>query len=153
MTDLSLLEQRKIEAGVLVPFIRAFEERFGTEEVLELVQGVIEEMAFRRGQEMAKAGPGSPMEKVKSLIPVFRRGGAIELEVIEDSGDAFSFNVTRCRYAEFYREMGVPELGVLLSCARDFALTRGISDRVDLTRKRTIMEGHSHCDFRFRLTK
>ena len=93
------------------------------------------------------------MEKVKSLIPFFSKGSAIELKVIEDSGDAFAFNVTRCRYAEFYREMGVPELGVLLSCARDFALTRGISDRVDLTRTRTIMEGRDHCDFRFRLSK
>lgn len=48
-----------------------------------------------------------------------------------------------------YRDLGVPELGVLLSCNRDHALIEGFSDNVTLTRTQTIMEGAPYCDFRF----
>lgn len=153
MGNLPLLEQRKIEAGVLIPVIRALRSRFGKDDVDEVVQQVIEDLAFSRGSQIAHERPATPIEMVKSLIPGFCEGGAIELEVIKDSAGAYDFNVTRCRYAEFYNQMGVPELGFLLSCNRDFALTRGISDRLELVRRRTIMQGDGHCDFRFRLLK
>jgi len=77
----------------------------------------------------------------------------MELEVLHKSTDAYDFNVTRCRYAEFYHEMGVPDLGFLLSCSRDFALTKGISGKLELSRTKTIMQGDTLCDFRFRVRK
>jgi hypothetical protein len=42
------------------------------------------------------------------------------------------------------------DLGASLSCCRDFALIEGVNPAVTLTRTQTIMEGASHCDFRFR---
>ena len=45
----------------------------------------------------------------------------------EDTDVAFSFNVTRCRYAELYKKLGIRELGFALSCARDFALIKGFT--------------------------
>jgi hypothetical protein len=62
-------------------------------------------------------------------------------------------NTTRCRYAEMYRELGMPKLGFTLSCARDFALVEGFNPRIELRRTQTIMEGADHCDFRFTLQK
>jgi hypothetical protein len=58
--------------------------------------------------------------------------------------------VTRCRYAEFYRELGEAELGLLLVCSADFAMAEGFGPGSELTRKQTIMQGASHCDFRYR---
>ena len=75
----------------------------------------------------------------------------MKLEVQKKSPDTYDFNVTSCKYAEFYKDMGVPDLGFLLSCSRDFALTKGISRKLDLFRTRTIMQGDTHCDFRFRI--
>ena len=60
-----------------------------------------------------------------------------------------SFNVTRCRYAEMYRSLGIAEVGALLSCNRDFSLVEGFNPDIALTRTQTIMQGASHCDFRF----
>ena len=60
-------------------------------------------------------------------------------------------NVTRCRYAEMYEELGLQELGYMLSCARDFAMIDGFNPRINLTRTQTIMEGANHCDFLFEL--
>ena len=48
-------------------------------------------------------------------------------------------------------ELGIPEIGALLSCNRDFSLVEGFNPAVKLTRTQTMMEGASHCDFRFEL--
>ena len=69
--------------------------------------------------------------------------------MLEQSDQRFSFNVTRCRYAELYRGLGIPELGAVLSCNRDFSLIEGFNSQVTLTRTQTIMEGAPFCDFRF----
>jgi hypothetical protein len=61
--------------------------------------------------------------------------------------------VTRCRYAEFYKELGEPELGFLLVCTADFAVADGFGGDVKLTRTQTIMQGAPHCDFRYRRVK
>ena len=153
MAGLSLLEQRKIEARVLIPLIEAFESRLGERETHEVVRKVIEEASHERGREIASQGTGTPIEKFKSLIPIFCEAGALELVVLNHSHDAYDFNVTRCRYAEFYKEMGTSDLGFLLSCTRDFALASGISDKLELIRTRTIMQGAGYCDFRLRLKK
>ena len=60
------------------------------------------------------------------------------------------FNVTRCRYAELYKELGFADLGSQVQCARDHAMVSGFNDEFDLTRGQTIMAGASCCDFRFR---
>jgi hypothetical protein len=57
--------------------------------------------------------------------------------------------VTECRYAQFYKEMGAPALGFLLTCSADFPMTEGFGTDVQLTRTQTIMQGASHCDFRY----
>ena len=62
----------------------------------------------------------------------------------------FDFNVTRCRYAEMYKKMGLGEIGGLLSCNRDGSFCEGYDPRLKMTRTQTIMEGASHCDFRYR---
>jgi hypothetical protein len=62
------------------------------------------------------------------------------------------FNIARCRYADMYRELGMTDLGVVLSCGRDFKLVEGFNPRMRLIRTKTIMEGHDHCDFRITLT-
>ena len=154
---LSLLEQRKVEARVLVPIIQAFEKEFGKERAHAIVRKVVADLARKTGEEFAREGGSGnapdPIGKVKELVPVFSGDEALEIDVVESSGDAYDFNVTRCRFAEFYKEMRVPELGFVLSCNRDFSLSEGVSSDLELKRTQTIMEGASHCDFRFRLRK
>jgi hypothetical protein len=73
------------------------------------------------------------------------------MDVLEQSPERLSFNVTRCRYAEMYRALGLADLGASLSCQRDFALAQGFNPAIELTRTQTIMGGAPFCDFRFRL--
>ena len=66
--------------------------------------------------------------------------------------EAVEFNVTGCRYADFFRQLGEPELGALLLCDMDVHLTELVGGpEVELTRTQTIMKGAQYCDFRYRL--
>ena len=58
--------------------------------------------------------------------------------------------MTRCRYAETYREMGLPEeLATRISCLRDGAFVAGYSDKLRLDRPGTIASGAASCPFTF----
>ena len=86
-----------------------------------------------------------------SAFDMFAAGDALDYEVIKQASNAFEVNVTGCRYAKFYNEIGAPELGFLLTCSADFSMTEGFGTDVQLTRTQTIMQGASHCDFRYAL--
>jgi len=69
--------------------------------------------------------------------------------VLEQTPARFSFDVTRCRYAEMYRALGLQDLGEVLSCSRDFSLVEGFNPGIRLRRTQTVMRGAPHCDFRY----
>jgi hypothetical protein len=83
----------------------------------------------------------------------FAKGDAVDYSVGAQSQDTYEIDVTGCRYAQFYKELGVPELGFLLVCSSDFPFVEGFGLDIKLTRTRTIMQGASHCDFRYRRQK
>jgi hypothetical protein len=151
LNDIGVLKRREIEARMIAPLIEAFGAKFGREPVLELVKGVIIQIAREQGKALANhTGANTLSQFVKSQAD-WKKGDALTIEILRVSGTAYDFDVTRCRYAEMYRALGIPELGAILSCGRDFALGDGFNPDLKLTRTETIMEGAPRCDFRYRL--
>ena len=148
--ELTLLERREIEARIVGPLIRAVIGELGREKALALVRRVIAELARQAGAELARQVGEATLPAFAASLDRWKEGGALEIEVLEQSPQRLSFNVTRCRYAEMYRALGLADLGSSLSCQRDFALVEGFNPEVRLTRTQTIMEGAPFCDFRFR---
>ena len=146
-----LLTRREIEARIIIPLLEAFGEQFGRERVLEIARLTIVRIAQEQGEQLAGRLGGNTLAHFATILDTWNKNDALQIEMLEQSEGQLSFDVTRCRYAEMYRELGVPELGVLLSCNRDFALIEGFNPGVSLTRKQTIMEGAPTCDFRFEL--
>jgi predicted ArsR family transcriptional regulator len=146
--DITLLERRKIQAEVLIPMLQAFQRAMGKEHANEIARQVITEFARKDGARWAQQFGDDPagMEKVSGF---WAAGGSLDIKPIAKSADRLDFNVTRCQFAEFYKELGLPELGFLFHCNRDFAMVEGFSSTLTLKRTQTIMEGASHCDFRF----
>ena len=146
--SLTHLERRKIEAGVLIPMVQAFQRALGNERANEIAREVIIELARQDGARWAQQF-GDDLSAMERVSEVWAGGGSLGIEPIGKSVHRLDFNVTRCQYAEFYKELGLPELGYLFHCNRDFAMVEGFSPSLDLKRTQTIMEGASHCDFRF----
>ena len=147
---LPLLRQREIEAGVIAPLVRAFAAEVGAERAREIAAGVIKQLAREGGCAAAAALGGNGLPELKRAVERWTEGGALELDVTRDDGEAFEFNVVRCRYAEMYRRLGLADLGPVLSCNRDGAMIEGFNPGIAFSRTQTLMEGAAYCDFRYR---
>jgi len=150
---IGVLTRREVEARILSPVIEALAETFGRDPVISVVQNTIIEIAREQGADLSELMGDNSLHHFSETLQFWTRDNALEIELIEESEEVLSFNVTRCRYAELYDSLGIREIGTLFSCARDFALIEGFNPDVCLTRTQTIMEGAPFCDFRYRLNK
>jgi hypothetical protein len=151
LNDVGVLKRREIEARIVAPLIERLGQEFGEERVTEVARDVVVEVAKTQGGELAGALNGNSLDMFANSMENWTKGGALELEVVEQTDEVFAFNVTRCRYAEMYRELGIPELGALFSCDRDGTMVEGFNPEIGFERTQTIMGGASHCDFRYTL--
>lgn len=149
-TRIGVLTRREVEARVLAPLIDALGDRFGREAVIETVRDAIFDIARTQGARTAAQVGGASMKHLDAAMAAWTQDDALQMEVLDLSADRYDFNVTRCRYAELYNALGIPELGAVLSCNRDGAFIEGFNADVALTRTQTIMQGAPRCDFRYR---
>ncbi|MEP7118766.1 MAG: L-2-amino-thiazoline-4-carboxylic acid hydrolase [Acidobacteriota bacterium] len=152
LNAVGVLTRREIEARILAPVVEALGQRFGRDEVVAIVRDVIANLARAQGQAMADRLGDRSLDSFAQTLGPWTKDDALRLRVIDTEPGRFEFDVTRCRYAEMYRALGIPELGEVLSCQRDAALIEGFSPDVTLTRTQTIMQGAPCCDFRYRRT-
>lgn len=150
-TELPIIEQRRIEANVIKPIYEEMVAELGAAKAKKILGTAIEKNAIAQGRAyaQAQAAPTS-LPGFHSLLPQWMANGALEVEFLVESDTEVSYNVTRCQYAEMYREMGLAEIGHLLSCGRDGTFCTGYDPRIKLERTQTKMQGASHCDFRYR---
>ena len=146
--DIPLIEQVKIQAQVLVPLVQNLQAELGEERANAIVRRALGDLYRRYGEKWWRT-QGDLGEKMASAFDTFAREDALNYEVVKQAPDAFEVNVTACRYADFYKKIGAPELGFLLTCSADWSMTDGFGADVQLTRTQTIMQGASHCDFRY----
>ena len=151
-SEIGILQKRRIQAEVIGPIYDAMKAEFGAETAQRILGQAIQEAAIAEGRDFAvRETVPTNLARYAALQPLWLKGDALTVEPILDTETELHYNVTRCRYAEMYREMGLAEIGHLLSCNRDGSFCTGYDPRIKLTRTQTIMQGASHCDFRFRL--
>ena len=154
-TAIALLAEVKIQARVLIPVLRALRTELGEDTANRLVRTALRDWSRRLVEELGRRLPGRPREKWETarnaLYP--RIGDDIDIEMLRQEPDAIEFNVTGCRYADFFRRLNEPELGAVLLCETDFHRAELGSPEVELHRSQTIMEGARTCAFRYRLKR
>lgn len=144
------LQRRKIEGRVLIPFIQVLRDRLGEAAMRDVVDETIRRLAAKDGARWA-ATYGKTTSSLRTVAQeLWAGGGGMDVQLVGESADHLNFNVTRCQYAEFYKELGLSDLGVHVHCNRDHAMLAGFNDELELSRSQTIMEGAACCDFRFR---
>jgi hypothetical protein len=152
--DIPLIEQVKIQAQVLVPLVKTLRAELGEERTNTIVRKALAGLYRKFGEKWWRGQGGRDLgETMASAWDGFAAGDALDYEVVRKTPNSFDLNVTGCRYAKFYREIGAPELGFLLVCSADFSMAEGFGPYVQLARTQTIMQGASHCDFRYALKK
>jgi len=151
--ELPILEKRRIQAEVLGPLFDEMVEKWGLNQASSILKDAIRKAAIQEGKYFREKSDSktSIMENFIALYELWKANGALEMKVLHESKSQFDFNVTRCRYAEMYREMGLEKIGHLLSCNRDGTFCEGFEPHLKLVREQTLMEGASSCTFRYTL--
>ncbi|CAI0928027.1 L-2-amino-thiazoline-4-carboxylic acid hydrolase [Serratia proteamaculans] len=148
--ELGILARRRIEAEIIKPIYQILVREIGKERAQAVIGEAIENAAIEAGKNFAAQEPnGADLQSFTALQYLWEKDDALQVKVINQDPQHFDYNVTRCRYAEMYHQMGLGEIGHLLSCARDSQFIVGYAPDVELQRTQTIMSGASCCDFRY----
>lgn len=148
--EIGILARRKIEAGIIAPIYEVMREKLGEELAQSILDTAIRRAAVETGKAFAAKTPGgTSLRTFQELQDLWTQDDALTIEVTKATDAEFHYNVKRCRYAETYREMGLGHIGHLLSCNRDGVFCTGYDPRISLERSQTVMEGASHCDFKY----
>ena len=148
---LPMLEKRRIEAAMLKHVYDTVKAARGEEEARRTVADAVRRSSIEQAREMAAAvGGNTSLQTFVDRQGLWTMGGALTTETVERTDTRYAFKVTACKYAEMYREMGLGDIGHLLSCQRDGTFCEGYDPKLKLTRTQTIMQGADHCDFDYR---
>ena len=151
-----LLEQVKIQAQALVPLLRAFRAELGEERANRIAWQALAEWRREVARTLGARFTGSPRERwqaaTQASLPAIL--GSVEVKMLKQEEQAVEFDVVGCQFAQFFRELGEPDLGFALTCAFDDTNAEEIGkDEVAFSRTGTIMRGAERCDFRYALKK
>jgi hypothetical protein len=150
--EIGILARRKIEAGIIAPIYAEMCAQLGEAQAQAILDAAIRKAAIGAARSFAeRTSGGTSLATFQELQHLWTQDDALTIEVVTATDTEFHYNVRRCRYAETYREMGLGGIGHLLSCNRDAAFCVGYDPRIKLERTQTLMQGASHCDFRYRL--
>ena len=152
MSEIPTLTKRRLQAQVIGPIHAEMVAELGEARANAILDAAIRKAAIAEGREFARKAPGgvTSMADFIKLYELWTADGALEMKVLDASDTTFDFDITRCRYAETYKEMGLGKIGHLLSCNRDGTFCQGYDPNITLERKQTIMEGASCCTFRYK---
>ncbi|MBM3385781.1 MAG: 2-amino-thiazoline-4-carboxylic acid hydrolase [Betaproteobacteria bacterium] len=151
--QMGILQRRRIEAEIIKPIYEEMKAAFGEAAAKGVIERAVRKAAIEAGKQFAaQEKGGTSLASFAAIQPFWTKEDALSVETLRQDAEHLDFDVVRCRYAEMYREMGLDEIGHLLSCNRDGTFIEGYDARIEFKRSQTIMGGASYCDFRYRMS-
>ena len=150
--EISLLNKTRIQAQVLVPVLRALRAELGKDKADAIVKQALRDWSRQLFAAIGDRVEGSPRRKWATVQSAWNEVGVgeVEFETLRHDKEALEFDVSHCRFAEFFRALGEPELGTLLVCEADFDVVAVGGGAVSLERAQTLMKGAPRCTFRYK---
>ncbi len=149
---LSLLDKTRIQAQVLVPVMKALRAELGKDKADAIVKQALRDWSMKLFADIGRDIEGSERRKWATMHTALGEitEREVSLDMLRHDKEALEFDVTSCRFAEFFRALGEPDLGALLVCSTDFDIVAGAGNEVSLNRAQTLMQGAPSCTFRYR---
>jgi L-2-amino-thiazoline-4-carboxylic acid hydrolase len=147
MAKVSMLEAVKIQARALIPVVKALEAELGKARAHALVgRALAESHAEFAASRTTERDAHPSAEQGSFAYPV-------ESTIVESTPESLAIDMTACEFARYFRGIGEPEIGALMTCGVDFAVNAKLRPSWSFARTQTQMEGAAFCDFRWRLRK
>src|ERR1700726_3194705 len=150
--NISLLDKTRIQAQVLVPVMRALRAELGKEKADTIVRGALRDWSKQLFAAVGGGIEGSPRRKWAAMQGAYNdvTQREVTFDILRKDEEALHIDVTSCRFAEFFRALGEPELGALLVCWTDVDIAEAGGGDVSFKRDQTLMQGGSCCTFRYK---
>ena len=142
MANISSLDAVKIQTRAVLPIVKALEKRIGKKEAHKLV-----------GDALADAWANFVVSRSASMTHPRDSGSLgfpVETVIARDSSNEYAINMVECAYADYFKGIGEPEIGALITCGVDYAVERRMRPGWEFARTQTLMQGADHCDFCWR---
>ena len=148
----SLLSKTRIQAQVLVPLLRALRAELGEDKANAIVKQALRDWSRQLFAAIGDGIEGSRRRKWATMQSAWNEVSVkeVEVEMRRHDKEVLEFDVTGCRFAEFFRALDEPELGALLVCAADADIASAAGNEVILDREQTLMQGAPSCTFRYK---
>lgn len=150
MEQMPYLDRVKIQTEILLPLYKRLRDELGKDKANAFLRGAVHDYATALGKDIKTNVPGTGLQKVRTMMPMFAAGNALDVEPLADNDRELFLNVRGCRYADYFRSIGEPEFGAMITCDMDPPMMDAIGTDVRMDRTQTIGKGASHCDFRWR---
>ncbi len=150
--DISLLDKTRIQAQVLVPVMHALRAEFGREKADAIVAKALRDWSQQVFAAIGEGIEGAPGRKFAKMDKALAEATLQEVtvDVHRRDREAVEFDVTSCRFADFFRSLNEPELGALLVCQTDIDIAAAGAGDVSFSRSQTLMQGAPSCTFRYK---
>ena len=148
-TQVSLFDEIKLQTKVILPILNSLRKEIGKEKAEKIVFDALRPYVRETYKKIGERKSGNSYEKWVQVWDEIRPriGANVERDYLKNDTTGRVYNVTRCRFAEYFNEINEPDLGMILMCDFDYYIAEIGEPVVQLTRTKTIMEGANYCDF------
>jgi len=149
---ISMLDKTRLQARVLVPVMHALRAELGKEKADAIVRAALRDWSRELFAAVGNDIEGGPRRKWVAMQGAFNdvTQQEVSFDILRNDDEALHIDVASCRFAEFFRALGEPELGALLVCYADVDIAEAAGGGVSLDRAQTIMQGAPCCTFRYK---
>lgn len=159
MTEIPNLERRRIQGEIIKPIYDELVAEIGESAAQALLARAVRR-SVKSEAERAAAAQSAPPEDMTNFNRNFEKTYAnqgpkagLDVDIVRSEETALEFNVTRCRFVEMYRELGLGDIAHILSCDRDGQFATAFDPNIRLDRPQTIADGAPTCVFRYSYDK
>ena len=149
--DIPLIEQAKIQAQVLVPLVKALQAELGEERANALVRKTLGDVYRRFGEQWWRAKKSAHVgENMAAAFAAFAKGDAIDTACARNRRIPSRSMSRGAGTRSSTRSWASRSWDSCWCAAWTSRSPRASAPTSKLTRTQTIMQGASHCNFRYR---
>jgi hypothetical protein len=140
----------KSRFGGMVEIAKEMERELGREKMLEIIGRASDKASV---ENILRQLEGRSMETFDDFVsfledmadsPFHKHSTTMTRE--KEPPNKLKFNVTECLWAKTFQDMGEQELGYVICCKPDFAMSEAVNPKIKLKRTKTLMQGDECCD-------
>ena len=121
----------------ILPIFVEFSNELGRDKLVEMIKEAVDKI-FSRPEFLTQA---------RSNLPAQFWNDPLEAQILEDTSEVRTMKVTKCLWAEIFREAKAEDFGYALACYPDYATAK--MQNLSLERDKTLMQGQDSCMFKW----